>query len=325
MSRVFLSLSVIWTLLLGNAGIGWAQTAQIAAAAKAAPDNATKYRTLKVNGLDIFYREAGSPENPTVLLLHGFPSSSHMYRNLIPALADKYHVLAPDYPGFGNSSMPKISEFEYTFDNLTGIVEKFLAAKNVQRFSIYVQDYGAPVGFRLAARNPKRIQAIVTQNGNAYEEGLTPFWGPFRDAFWKLRTPETEKPLLAFLTLDGTKYQYLTGAANIERISPDGWLSDQMGLDRPGNRDIQLALFYDYRTNPPLYATWHEYFRKSQPPTLVVWGKNDPIFGEAGARAFQRHLPKSKLHLLNTGHFALEEEGDTIARLMRAFLSKNVR
>ena len=280
------------------------------------------YRTAKVEGLDIFYREAGDPNRPTLLLLHGFPTSSHMFRNLIPALADRYHLVAPDYPGYGNSSMPTADNFNYTFEHLTDIVDEFAQSLHLTKYSLYAQDYGAPVGFRLAARHPERVQAIITQNGNAYEEGLTGFWNNFRDAYWKNPSEENAKPLLAFLKPEGTQFQFQAGARSKEHISPDAWIAPQAGLDRPGNQAIQLALFYDYRMNPPLYAKWHEYFRQYQPPTLVVWGKNDPIFGPEGAKAFQRDLKNSELHLLDTGHFALEEDNDAIAGYIRKFLGR---
>lgn len=296
----------------------------IAAAVHAVPAPAVAHRTVKVEGLDIFYREAGPADAPVVLLLHGFPTSSFMFRDLIPRLATRYHVIAPDYPGFGQSSAPAASEFAYTFDHLADIVDGFTRELKLQRYSLYVQDYGAPVGFRLAVRHPGKIQAIVSQNGNAYEEGLTSFWGAFRDSYWKNPTPENAKPLADFLKLDATKFQYLTGAHNPERVSPDAWVVPQAGLDRPGNQAIQLALFLDYRTNPPLYESWHACFREHQPPMLVVWGKNDPIFGPDGAIAFLRDLPHAELHLLDTGHFALEEEADLIGDLMLRFLDRTV-
>lgn len=290
----------------------------------AAPDEARRvhYRSVKVEGLNVFYREAGSPERPTILLLHGFPTSSHMFRDLIPLLSDRFHLVAPDYPGFGNTDTPPADKFSYTFAHLTSIVDKFTQELKLSSYSIYVQDYGAPIGFRLATLHPERIQAIISQNGNAYEEGLTPFWGPFRDAFWKNRTAETEKPLREFLKPSGTQLQYLSGVRDKEHINPDAWIVPQVGLDRPGNDDIQVDLFYDYRTNLPLYDSWHQYFRQHQPPTLLVWGKNDPIFGPEGARAFQRDLKNTELRLLNTGHFALEEDGAEIAGYIRVFLGK---
>lgn len=285
--------------------------------------NSTRYKTVEIEGLNIFYREAGRSDTPTVLLLHGFPTSSHMFRNLIPELSDQYHVIAPDYPGFGNSSMPTVDEYDYTFDNLAVIVDKLINKLELENFSLYVMDYGAPVGFRIAQKYPDRVQSLIVQNGNAYEEGLQEFWNPFR-AYWKNRTTENAKPLANFLKLDVTKWQYTHGTRKPEAISPDNWIIDQYLLDRSGNVDIQLQLFYDYGSNPPLYPLWQKYFRKHQPPTLIVWGKNDYIFPAEGAHPYKRDLKNLDLHLLNTGHFALEEDLETIAPLIRKFLTKNV-
>ncbi|BAZ11777.1 alpha/beta hydrolase fold protein [Calothrix sp. NIES-4071] len=281
------------------------------------------YRTVKIDGLDISYREAGSPLSPTILLLHGFPTSSHMFRNLIPALADQFHLVAPDYPGFGNSSMPTVEEFEYTFDNLASVMEKFIEAKGLKKYSLYVMDYGAPIGYRIAAKHPEKVEALIVQNGNAYEEGLREFWEPLK-AYWQNRTSENADKLRQFLTLDATKWQYTHGVRNIEAISPDNWNIDQALLDRPGNSDIQLALFYSYASNLPLYPQWQEYFRKYQPPTLVVWGKNDYIFPADGAYPYKRDLKDIEFHLLNTGHFALEEDGDIISQLITNFINAHV-
>ena len=230
----------------------------------------------------IFYREAGPSDAPHVLLLHGFPSSSHMFRDLIPALADKFHVVAPDYPGFGHSDMPAPGAFAYTFDHLADVIDTFTARVGLDRYALYVQDYGAPVGFRLAVRHPERIRALVIQNGNAYDEGLREFWDPIK-AYWQDPTGPNRDGLAKALELESTRWQYLQGARRPERISPDGWLIDQALLDRPGNKEIQLQLFYSYGTNPPRYAEWQAYFRRHQPPTLIVWGKNDPIFPAEGA------------------------------------------
>ncbi|RCJ17767.1 hydrolase [Nostoc minutum NIES-26] len=279
----------------------------------------TTYRTVSVNELDIFYREAGSPDAPTILLLHGFPTSSHMFRNLIPALADRFHLVAPDYPGFGNSSMPMVAEFDYTFDRLAQVMENFIEAIGLKSYSLYVMDYGAPIGYRIAVRHPERVEALIVQNGNAYEEGLQEFWEPFK-AYWHNRTLENADKLRQFLTLDATKWQYTHGVKDLESISPDNWNIDQPLLDLPGNQDIQLALFYSYGSNPPLYPQWQEYFRQHQPPTLVVWGKNDPIFPPQGAYPYKRDLPNLEFHLLDTGHFALEEEGEAIASYIKRFL-----
>lgn len=285
--------------------------------------NAVKYKTEKIDGLDIFYREAGPKDAPTVLLLHGFPTSSHMFRNLIPELADTYHVVAPDYPGYGNSSMPSADEFEYTFDNFAVIVDKLVQKIGVDKYSIYLMDYGAPVGFRLAVKHPERVESLVIQNGNAYDEGLREFWTPLK-AYWKERSPENAEELKGLLTLDATKWQYTHGVRNVEAISPDTWGHVQPLLDRPGNQQIQLAMFYDYGSNPARYPKWQEYLRTHQPPTLIVWGKNDVIFPAEGAHPYKRDLKNLEFHLLDTGHFALEEDGATISKLMRDFLGRNV-
>ena len=283
----------------------------------------TKYRTIEIDGLDIFYREAGSPDAPVILLLHGFPTSSHMFRNLIPALSGKYHLIAPDYPGFGNSSMPSLDSFDYTFDRLAEVMEKFIQALGLKQYSIYLMDYGAPVGFRLAVAHPERVQTLVIQNGNAYEEGLQEFWNPIK-AYWQDKTPENADKLREFLTIDATKWQYTHGVRDPEAISPDNWNIDQLFLDRPGNKEIQLALFYSYGSNPPLYPQWQAYLREHQPPTLITWGKNDYIFPESGAHPYKQDLKDLEFHLLDTGHFALEEEGDAIANYIDNFLSNHL-
>ncbi|MEH2003568.1 MAG: alpha/beta hydrolase [Nostoc sp.] len=284
----------------------------------------TTYRTVSIDGLDIFYREAGSRNNPTILLLHGFPTSSHMFRNLIPALADKFHLVAPDYPGYGNSSMPTVNEFDYTFDRLAEIVEKFIAAIALKKYSLYVMDYGAPIGYRIAAKYPERVQSLIVQNGNAYEEGLREFWEPIK-AYWQERSPENAEKLKYLVTLEATKWQYTNGVRNLEAISPDTWTIDQHFLDRPANGEIQLALLYSYGTNPPLYPQWQKYFRQYQPPTLIVWGKNDYIFPADGAYPYQRDLKDVEFHLLDTGHFALEEDGDAIANYIDQFLTSRLQ
>ncbi|MEC0275812.1 alpha/beta fold hydrolase [Peribacillus frigoritolerans] len=283
-----------------------------------------QYKTVNINNINIFYREAGNTSNPTILLLHGFPSSSHMYRNLITKLMDEYHIIAPDYPGFGNSDQPGMDEFEYTFDNLAHVINDFVEKLKLEKFSIYVHDYGAPVGFRIVTKHPERIQAIITQNGNAYEEGLLSAWDPIR-TYWENPTEENKNNLKALLSADFTKYQYIDGTRNPDRISPDAWNMDQFVLDRPGNKEIQLALFYDYRNNVKQYPSWQEYFRTYQPPALVAWGKNDLFFGPEGALAFQRDLKDSEVHLLNTGHFPLEEELETSANLIKQFLGERLK
>ena len=275
-------------------------------------------KTINVDGVDIFYREAGPAGAPVLLLLHGFPSSSHMFRNLIPALADRFHVFAPDYPGFGLSGMPSPNDFAYTFDNLAKVLLDWTDAVGIKDYSLYLQDYGGPVGFRIATARPAAVRGLVIQNGNAYMEGLSPNLAPL-SAYMTNPTPETEQPVRAFLTLQTTKFQYTHGTRRPEDIAPEAWIYDQYFLDRPGNDQIQLALFRDYKTNPPLYAAWQEYLRKYQPPTLVVWGKNDPFFTEAGATAFLRDVSKAKVHLLDTGHFALEDHCGEIAGRIREF------
>lgn len=292
--------------------------------ADAADSPSVRYRTRDIGGVKIFYREAGPAGAPVVLLLHGFPTSSYQFRDLIPRLARRYHVIAPDYPGFGQSDSPAPTSFAYTFEHLADVVDAFTEQLGLERYTLFVHDYGAPVGFRLAVRHPERIQAIVTQNGNAYEEGLTAFWDTFRNGYWKQPTRENADALRSAFQLEATRGIPLAGARNPERINPDFWLMSQAALDRPGNQEIQLALFLDYRTNPPLYPRWQAYFREKQPPTLIVWGKNDPIFGSAGAVAFLRDLKHAELHLLDTGHFALEEENDLIADLMLRFLNRTV-
>ena len=286
--------------------------------------NRTMHRTTEIDGLDIFYREAGPADAPTILLLHGFPTSSHMFRNLIPALADEFHLVAPDYPGFGASSMPALADFDYSFDSLADVVEKFVDKVGLAKYSLYLMDYGAPVGYRLATKHPERVESLIIQNGNAYDEGLRDFWKPIK-AYWKDKTPENAKILRdSLLTVEATKWQYTNGVRNAETIAPDNWFNDQFLLDRPGNKEIQLELFYSYGTNPPLYPEWQNYLRTHQPPTLLAWGKNDYIFPAEGAEPYKRDLKNIEYHLLDTGHFALEEDGEVIAGLIRAFLRKNV-
>jgi len=289
------------------------------------PTAKVAHRTVEVRGLDVFYREAGPQDAPALLLLHGFPTSSQMFRNLFPSLADRYHVLAPDYPGFGHSSMPPRDQFAYTFDNLAAVVEEFTATLNLSKYALYVQDYGAPVGYRLASRHPDRVTAIVVQNGNAYDEGLdNDFWKPLK-AYWQNPTSlEKRNALRAFLNVEATRWQYTHGVPHPEFVSPDGWTTDQYLLDRKGNDEIQLDLFLSYGSNPPLYPQWQEYFRKYQPPMLIVWGGNDQIFPAAGAEPYKRDLKTVEFHLLDAGHFALESDGDLIARLMRDFLGRHV-
>lgn len=280
------------------------------------------YRSTEIEGLKVFYREAGRKNAPAVLLLHGFPTSSHMFRNLIPKLANDYHVIAPDFPGFGLSAMPGVSEFEYSFDNLARITFKFIESLNLKKLSLYVMDYGAPVGYRIASEHPELIQSLIVQNGNAYDEGLdNDFWKPIKK-YWSDKSKENGDALKALCQLPATQWQYHTGVRDVEAISPDTWIHDQVGLDRPGNNDIQIELFYSYGSNPPLYPSWQKYFRDHQPPMLIVWGKNDQIFPPAGAEPYKKDLKNLEYHLLDTGHFALEEDGDQIATLMLAFLKR---
>lgn len=285
----------------------------------------TTHNFATIDGRKIFYREAGPATAPAVVLLHGFPSSSHMFRDLIPKLAGDFRVIAPDYLGFGYSDQPGAKDYHYTFDNLAGLIEKLLFEElKLSRFAIFVQDYGAPVGFRIASKHSEAITGIVVQNGNAYVEGISPAFEPLK-AFWTNRTLETEQPVRDLLTAQTTRFQYTHGAKEPSKISPDSYTFDQLFLDRPGNDAIQLDLFHNYPSNVALYDEWHAYFRKQQPPMLIVWGQNDPFFTVEGARAFQRDLPKAELHLLDGGHFALEEHSDVVAGHMKRFLSNGKR
>jgi pimeloyl-ACP methyl ester carboxylesterase len=272
-----------------------------------ATDTRVMHKRVKVGDLDIFYREAGPATAPTLLLLHGFPTSSQMFRNLIPKLAASYHVVAPDYPGYGFSSMPPHNQFAYTFDNMATVMNGFIDKLGLTKYALYVQDYGAPIGYRIAVDRPERITAIVVQNGNAYEEGLdNEFWKPIKE-YWKSPTSKEKRDALRkLLTYKSTKWQYETGAKQPELVSPDGAAIDQFLLDRPGNDEIQLDMLRSYGSNPPLYPKWQEYFRTRQPPMLIVWGKNDQIFPPAGAEPYKRDLKTLEFHLIDAGHFALE-------------------
>lgn len=286
----------------------------------------TSYHTKRIDGMDIFFREAGMKDKPTIVLLHGFPSSSHMFRALIPELAKNYHVIAPDYPGFGHSGNPDHKKFAYTFEKFADLIDKLLVTIGVDKYAIYVFDYGAPVGFRLFMKHPDKITAIISQNGNAYEEGLGKFWDSIK-AYWKTHSDKEREAIRWLTTLKATRWQYENGVSpeDQEKISPDGWQHDQSLLDRSGNSDIQLDLFYDYRTNLPLYPKWQEAFRKYKPALLAVWGKNDEIFVSPGADAFRRDLPDAEIHKLNTGHFALETHGQEISTLIIDFLNRKVK
>jgi pimeloyl-ACP methyl ester carboxylesterase len=285
--------------------------------------NATRHRTIEIDGVQIFYREAGPADAPAVVLLHGFPTSSHMFRNLIPALADRYRVIAPDYPGFGLSAMPERTTFDYSFARYADLIDQLLQRLGAASYALYLMDYGAPVGFRLALLHPERVTALVVQNGNAYEAGLSPFWDPIK-AYWADAAPAAREALRPLTTPEVTRFQYTDGVRDLARVDPANWIHDQTLLDRPGNAEIQLDLFYDYRTNVALYPSFQAYFREHHPPTLIVWGANDTIFPAAGAEAFLRDLPEAELHLLDTGHFALEDKGDEILPLMRAFLARHL-
>lgn len=282
------------------------------------------HRTATVDGRRVFYREAGPAGAPVVLLLHGFPTSSRMFRHLIPALADRYHVIAPDHIGFGQSATPSTSEFDYTFDALTDVTQALLDHLGIERFSLYVQDYGAPIGWRLALRRPDAVQAIITQNGNAYDEGFVDsFWAPLW-AYHRAPGPDTEEPVRGAIGLDAIRWQYLTGVAEPDLVDPDTWALDHAEVNRPGNPEIQLALFRDYASNPPLYPAVHEYFRSSQVPLLAIWGNGDEIFGPAGATAFAHDLPDAEIHLIDGGHFLLESALDTAVGHIRDFLGRTV-
>lgn len=301
----------------------YAAVATESASAVAAAAFQIHYKTATIDGVDIAYREAGRADAPAIILLHGFPTSSHQYRNLIPALADKYRVIAPDYPGFGQSAAPERPRYKYTFDAFAKLVEGLTDNLGVSRYALYVMDYGAPVGFRIAAKHPDRVTALIVQNGNAYNEGLQKFWEPIQK-YWASGKSEDREAIRWLTSLKATKWQYTHGVPDLTLVSPDTWTHDQALLDRAGNQEIQLDLFYDYRTNVPLYPEWQAYFRKHQPATLVLWGKNDQIFVADGAAPYKRDLKDVELHLLDAGHFALETNGPEMAALIRDFLSRKV-
>jgi pimeloyl-ACP methyl ester carboxylesterase len=283
----------------------------------------TTHRTLDVDGLKIFYREAGDPDAPTLLLLHGFPASSHMFRDLIPALSDRFHLVAPDLPGFGFSEAPERTRFQYTFDRLADVIDRFTEILGLRSYALYVFDYGAPVGFRLALRHPERITALVSQNGNAYEEGLSGGWNPIQ-RYWKEPTPKNREALRDFLKPETTRFQYVHGAPDETKVAPEAYTLDAALLARPGNDDIQLDLFLDYQSNVALYPAFQKYIRSRKPPVLAVWGRNDPFFLPPGAEAFQRDNPEAEVRFYDAGHFALETSGDEIAAAIRDFLGRKV-
>jgi pimeloyl-ACP methyl ester carboxylesterase len=283
----------------------------------------THYRTATIDGVSVFYREAGPVDAPVVLLLHGFPTSSHMFRNLIPILGDRYHVIAPDYPGFGESAAPDHTKFAYSFGHYSEIVDALMEKLGANSYAMYVMDYGAPVGYRLALKHPDRVTALVVQNGNAYVEGLGAFWDPIK-AYWAEDSPQHRRALNFLVAPETTKFQYTDGVSDLSRIDPDNWLHDQVLLDRPGNRDIQLDLFHDYGSNVPLYPQFQAFFRERRPPTLILWGKNDKIFPADGAGPYLRDLPNAEIHLLDTGHFALEDKLDEMGPQIHRFLDRVV-
>jgi len=280
-----------------------------------------KYRTVEVDALKVFYREAGAPDAPKLLLLHGFPSAGHMFRDLIPLLADRFHLIAPDLPGFGQSDMPARSQFKYTFDNIARLIDRFTEVVGFDSFALYVFDYGAPTGFRLAMWHPERIVAIISQNGNAYKEGLSDGWNPIR-AYWEDPSAANRSALRTFLAPGTTRWQYTQGVPDSARVSPDGMSLDNFYLARPGADEVQLDLFGDYKSNVSLYPAFQEYFRAHKPPLLAVWGKHDPFFLPAGASAFKADIPRADVRFFDTGHFALETHAEPIALAMREFLSR---
>lgn len=284
-------------------------------------NNIVRYGKENVDGLDIFYREAGSSEKPAVVLLHGFPSSSHMYREVLAELSDEFYLIAPDYPGFGDSSFPSPENYTYTFDNLAETIDRFLIQRNLENYVLMIQDYGAPIGYRIATRHPEKVKGFVVMNGNAYEEGIAPEgWGPVLD-YWKGKTPELEKTIIEnVFSLEGLKWQYTHGTRNPDGILPDNWNLDYMKLSRPGQHRVQLDLFFDYQNNLKKYPVWQQYLRDHQPPMLLVWGKNDAFFPVPGAEGYKRDVKNIDYNILDTGHFALEEEGGFIISKMRTFL-----
>ena len=283
------------------------------------------FKTIKIEGLNIFYREAGEASLPKLVLLHGFPASSHQYRNLMPALAHQFHVIAPDYPGFGNSDMPDPKTFDYTFDKISEIMESFLDKVGFRRFGLFVQDYGGPVGFRIVTRRPEWLEWLIIQNTNAYEIGFTAVWDGLRNAYWKNRSPESEKPLEGFLQADTVKLVYTHGHPNPELISPDNWNMDVHYLERPNARRVQLDLFYDYRTNVLLYPKWQAFLREQQPKTIIFWGQDDIFFTREGGESYLKDLPNAEMHRLKSGHFAVEDSLPEIVEKITAFHKKMVK
>jgi pimeloyl-ACP methyl ester carboxylesterase len=284
----------------------------------------TQFKVATVDGLSVFYREAGNPANPKLVLLGGFPASSHQFRELIPALADRFHIVAPDYPGFGNTDMPDPESFRYTFDRLSEVIEAWLKQIGFDRFGLFMQDYGGPIGFRIITRHPEWMEWLILQNVNAYEVGFTSAWDGMRNALWKRRSAETEEALMPFLTLDGIRMIYQHGHRDLARISPDNWNMDFRFMERPNARRVHLDLFYDYRTNVPLYPKWQTFLRAHRPETIIFWGQNDIIFTPEGGEAYLADLPHAELHRLDSGHFVIEDSLDEIAANIRRFYDEKV-
>src|SRR5262245_53568870 len=285
---------------------------------------AVRFGSLEVKGLKVAYREAGDPASPKLVLLHGFPSSSHQYRDLVRSLAEKFHVIAPDYPGFGLSDTPDPEKYDYTFDNISEVIGEFLKLKGFERYGLYVQDYGGPVGFRIVGRDPKALEWLIVQNSNAYEVGFTEAWDGIRGALWKNRSRETEEPLEAFMTFDTIKNIYLHGAVRPELISPDNWNSDFAFVQRPNVIRLNLDLFYDYRTNVDLYPQWQAFLRENKPKTIIFWGQNDIFFTPEGGEAYLLDLPDAEIHRLDAGHFAVDDKLEYISQNIRSFYDTNV-
>ena len=290
-----------------------------------AADNPVQNRTVKIDGVDIFYREAGPKGAPVVLLLHGFPSSSHMFRALIPALADKYRVLAPDYPGFGESGVPALSQFPYTFEAFADLMARFTEAVGAKSYFLYIQDYGGPIGFRLAVKHPERVRGFIVQNAVANVEGWNPDVVKTFAPFWQNRNADSEKPIRSFLTAETTKFQYTQGSTRSERLQPEAWTYDQAKLDRPGIAEIQTQILFNYQDNVANYPKWQEYLRAKRPPMLIVWGKNDPFFTLKGVDYFKAQVPSAEIHLFDAGHFALETHAGDIAGRIKPFLARNAK
>jgi pimeloyl-ACP methyl ester carboxylesterase len=321
LSRVTAAVAVVGAAMLTFGLPQFAAAQQVPAASASAPSTQVSYKTVEVDGIKVFYREAGPADAPALLLLHGFGASSFMFRELMPVLATKYRVIAPDLPGFGQTEVPAARNYRYSFANIAETMAGFTDAVGLKRYALYVFDYGAPTGFRLALRNPDRITAIISQNGNAYEEGLSPAWNPIQ-AYWKDPSAANRAALRGFLKIETTKWQYLEGVSDKTRVSPDAWLLTQLALDRPGNDEVQLDLFGDYASNVALYPKFQAYFRRNRPPFLAVWGDKDPFFVPAGARAYQRDLPDAQIRFFDAGHFALESKGPEITSEIMRFMAQ---